>query len=44
MAARIPNATYVEIDPAGHLSNIENPAAFNAALFPFLDSFDRATT
>lgn len=41
MAKRIPNATYVEIDPAGHLSNIENPAAFNAALFPFLDSFDR---
>jgi 3-oxoadipate enol-lactonase len=41
MAKRIPNATYVEIDPAGHLSNIENPVAFNAALFPFLDSFDR---
>ena len=40
MAARIPNATYVEIDPAGHLSNIENPDAFNAALFPFLDSFE----
>lgn len=39
MAKRIPNATYVEIDPAGHLSNIENPAAFNAALIPFLDSF-----
>ena len=39
MAKRIPNATYVEIDPAGHLSNIENPVAFNAALIPFLDSF-----
>lgn len=39
MAKRIPNATYVEVDPAGHLSNIENPAAFNAALIPFLESF-----
>jgi 3-oxoadipate enol-lactonase len=41
MARRMPEATYVEIDPAGHLSNIENPAAFNAALVPFLDSFQR---
>ncbi len=40
MARRMPNATYVEIDPAGHLSNIENPAAFHAALIPFLESFD----
>lgn len=40
MARRIPNTTYVEIDPAGHLSNIENPAAFNAALIPFLESFE----
>ena len=38
MAARIPNARYVEIDPAGHLSNIENPQAFNAALSEFLDA------
>ncbi|MDE0780225.1 MAG: alpha/beta fold hydrolase [Alphaproteobacteria bacterium] len=44
MAKRMPNATYVEIDPAGHLSNIENPIAFNAALFPFLDSFNPTAT
>jgi 3-oxoadipate enol-lactonase len=40
MRTRMPNATYVEIDPAGHLSNLENPTAFNAALVPFLESFD----
>ncbi|MDA1133052.1 MAG: alpha/beta fold hydrolase [Proteobacteria bacterium] len=38
MAKRLPNARYVEIDPAGHLSNIENPDAFNAALVEFLDA------
>ena len=36
--------TYVEIDPAGHLSIIENPKAFNAALFPFLDTFNPTAT
>lgn len=44
MARRLPDATYVEIDPAGHLSNTENPTAFNAALIPFLESFDRDGT
>ena len=38
MQKRMPNARYVEIDPAGHLSNIENPDAFNAALTDFLDA------
>lgn len=38
MAKRMPNARYVEIDPSGHLSNIENPEAFNAALTGFLDA------
>ena len=38
MAKRMPQARYVEIDPAGHLSNIENPDAFNAALTEFLDA------
>jgi len=38
MAKRMPNARYVEIDPAGHLSNIENPDVFNAALSEFLDA------
>lgn len=37
MHQRIAGAQYVEIDPAGHLSNIENPEAFDAALIPFLD-------
>jgi 3-oxoadipate enol-lactonase len=41
MAKRIPNATYLEINPAGHLSNIENPTPFNTPLFPILDSFNR---
>ena len=33
---RTPGARYVLIEGAGHLSNIENPAAFNAALASFL--------
>ena len=40
MAAMIPGARLVEIGPAGHLSNLEQPDAFNAALIGFLDSFD----
>jgi 3-oxoadipate enol-lactonase len=35
MATYIPSATYVELD-AGHLVNLERPAAFNAALDQFL--------
>ena len=38
MEKRMPHARYVEINPAGHLSNIENPDAFNAALIEFLDA------
>jgi len=38
MARRMPDARYVEIDPSGHLSNIENPDTFNAALTEFLDA------
>jgi pimeloyl-ACP methyl ester carboxylesterase len=37
MAAAIPGAIFVQIDGAGHLSNLENPAAFNRALAGFLD-------
>jgi 3-oxoadipate enol-lactonase len=33
---RVPDARYVEIAGAGHLSNLEQPAAFNAALLDFL--------
>lgn len=35
-AALPPNARYVEIDGAGHLSPLENPAEFNEAVLAFL--------
>jgi 3-oxoadipate enol-lactonase len=41
MASFVPGASYVELDGAGHLVNLEQPAAFNAALDLFLR--DRAT-
>jgi 3-oxoadipate enol-lactonase len=37
MAARIPGAELVEIPGAGHLSNLEQPERFNAALSAFLE-------
>ena len=36
MHAAIPASRYVEIAGAGHLVNIEQPAAFDAAVMPFL--------
>ena len=33
---RVANSIYVEINKAGHLSNLEQPAQFNAALLDFL--------
>lgn len=36
MAGYIPSATHVELEGAGHLVNLERPAAFNAALDQFL--------
>jgi 3-oxoadipate enol-lactonase len=36
MANSIPNAHYVCVPRAGHISNLENPAAFNHALDQFL--------
>jgi 3-oxoadipate enol-lactonase len=36
MATYIPSATYVEIEGAGHLVNLERPHMFNAALDAFL--------
>ncbi len=36
MADRIPGARFVEIEGAGHISNLEAPDAFNAALDAFL--------
>ena len=40
MADQIPGATFVRIPRAGHLSNMENPGAFNAALLTFLKSVE----
>jgi 3-oxoadipate enol-lactonase len=37
MAGRIPGARFVAMPGAGHLINLEQPAAFNAALGGFLD-------
>jgi 3-oxoadipate enol-lactonase len=36
MATYIPSASYVELEGAGHLANLERPGAFNAALDRFL--------
>ncbi|MDP6108346.1 MAG: alpha/beta fold hydrolase [Candidatus Brocadiia bacterium] len=36
MAAAIPDATLVKVPKAGHLSNLEDPTAFNAAIRDFL--------
>ena len=36
MASRIPGARFALIEGAGHLSNIEAPEAFNAAVLPFV--------
>jgi pimeloyl-ACP methyl ester carboxylesterase len=36
IAAAIPNSELVQIPEAGHLSNVENPDAFNAAVIEFL--------
>ena len=41
MAARINGATVVEIPGAGHLSNLEQPELFNAALMSFLTRVSR---
>ena len=40
MAKQIPGSTFVRIPRAGHLSNLENPGAFNAALLSFLTSVE----
>ena len=37
MAQTIPNAALKIIDNSGHMSPLEQPAAFNAALLEFLD-------
>lgn len=40
LADAIPGAEFVEIPDAGHLSNLDNPAAFNEAVGTFLDSVE----
>jgi 3-oxoadipate enol-lactonase len=43
MATYIPSATYVELEGAGHLVNLERPGEFNAALDRFLKANVAAT-
>jgi 3-oxoadipate enol-lactonase len=43
MASYIPSASYVEVEGAGHLVNLERPAIFNAALDNFLKANVAAT-
>ena len=43
MASYIPRVKYVELEGAGHLVNLERPAAFNAALDQFLKAGVAAT-
>jgi 3-oxoadipate enol-lactonase len=42
MATYVPSATYVEIEGAGHLVNLEQPDKFNAALDGFLGTIGMA--
>lgn len=42
MANQIPGSTFVRIPHAGHLSNVENPGAFNAAILTFLTSLENS--
>ncbi|MGJ5176259.1 alpha/beta fold hydrolase [Bradyrhizobium oligotrophicum] len=44
MASFIPSADYVELQGAGHLVNLEQPGAFNAALASFLNAHSAAMT
>ena len=41
-AAAIPNCRHVIVDRAGHIANIENPKAVNAALSEFLSKLSVA--
>ena len=41
MAASIPGATFVQLEGAGHLSNLENPAAFNHHVAAWLGNIPR---
>jgi 3-oxoadipate enol-lactonase len=39
LASKIPGAEYVEIEGAGHVSNLDQPEAFNSTLLRFLRQF-----
>ena len=41
VAEKIPNATFVEIKGAGHLSNLDEPETFNLNVVKFLEKVDR---
>ncbi len=41
MAQAIPGAKFVEVPAAGHLSPLENPTAFNAALLEFVENISK---
>ena len=41
MSRHVPEATFVVIPGAGHLSNMENPESFTAAIRTFLDSLEK---
>jgi pimeloyl-ACP methyl ester carboxylesterase len=41
IAGRVPDSRVVTIPAAGHLSNLENPAAFNGAIITFLSNLTR---
>jgi 3-oxoadipate enol-lactonase len=41
MAAKIPDSRHVVVPGAGHLSNLEAPEAFNAALKEFLEGLEK---
>jgi len=43
MATYIPSARYYELEGVGHLANLEQPGAFNAALDSFLRANEAAT-
>jgi 3-oxoadipate enol-lactonase len=40
MATYIPSSSYVELEGAGHLVNLERPTAYNVALDHFLKTIE----
>jgi len=44
MAGKIPGASRVDLEGAGHIANIEKAEAFNAVLIRFVSQLDTETT